>query len=467
MKYIALIVALCFAFASHAQESQNVWTITDVLQQVRQYHPIVKQAGVNIEIADAERLASRGAFDPQLNHYSASKTLDGTQYYNYHNPQITVPTLYGPNVVVGTEYLSGGNIDPTETKGYSSYIGVNIPLAQGLLYDKRRAILHKAQVYYQMSEVEQRAMVNDILMQSIDCYWHWVKQYEFYNIISKNVAVTAERFVLVKKAYANGERPAIDTVELLAQLSSFELLKQQEWLGLQQARIELSTFLWLENNTPITLDDSSKPNPKWQVEEAANTNNKALEEWLVAASGSHPLLQQYDNKLQALNIDKRLAKQALLPKVDFQYNQLGKDWALHRTLVTGPLFTDNNQWNLKVSMPLLLREARGSYKVAELNILQNKLQRAQKLNLIQNKVQSYYVEYLSLQKQIDIQRLAYTNYSRLVYAEEQKFFNGESSIFLINSRENKALEALEKLVELQTKLGKVQYSIQWAAGMLK
>jgi hypothetical protein len=37
---------------------------------------------------------------------------------------------------------------------------------------------------------------------------------------------------------------------------------------------------------------------------------------------------------------------------------------------------------------------------------------------------------------------------------------------MINSRENKALEAYEKLIELKTKYFKTIYSLQWSAGLL-
>ena len=45
--------------------------------------------------------------------------------------------------------------------------------------------------------------------------------------------------------------------------------------------------------------------------------------------------------------------------------------------------------------------------------------------------------------------------------------NGESSLFLVNSRENKSLEALEKLIDLKTKYFKTIYAIKWSAGELK
>ncbi|WP_221393492.1 hypothetical protein [Dyadobacter sp. NIV53] len=60
----------------------------------------------------------------------------------------------------------------------------------------------------------------------------------------------------------------------------------------------------------------------------------------------------------------------------------------------------------------------------------------------------------------------YDNYQKLVQAEQIRFANGESSLFLINSRENKALEAREKLIELKTKYFQTAYSLQWSAGLL-
>jgi len=43
------------------------------------------------------------------------------------------------------------------------------------------------------------------------------------------------------------------------------------------------------------------------------------------------------------------------------------------------------------------------------------------------------------------------NYSALLEAEKTKFSIGESSVFLLNSRENKLFEAQEKLLETRSK----------------
>ena len=65
-----------------------------------------------------------------------------------------------------------------------------------------------------------------------------------------------------------------------------------------------------------------------------------------------------------------------------------------------------------------------------------------------------------------MQEKASANYNALVKAEESRFAQGESSLFLINSRESKAMEAAEKLTELKAYLFKTVYALQARAGVL-
>jgi len=69
-------------------------------------------------------------------------------------------------------------------------------------------------------------------------------------------------------------------------------------------------------------------------------------------------------------------------------------------------------------------------------------------------------------KQVGIYEEANQNYERLVRGENIRFQAGEGTLFLLNARENKLLEALQKLIELKTKLYKSVIAVQWAAGEL-
>jgi outer membrane protein TolC len=229
----------------------------------------------------------------------------------------------------------------------------------------------------------------------------------------------------------------------------------------------LSSYLWKSNEEPYFLPETVVPQEGWENETNINNFKLFLIDLLEAADQNHPDLQLYDYKLDALSIERKLKFQELLPKADFYYNQLGKKYNISENPTPFPLLENNFQYGIKLEVPLRLSKGRGEYKMAQLKIEEMNLELAQKRLQIQLKIKSYYNEFENLKNQITIQSNNYSNHQRLVKAEETKFFNGESSLFLINARENKALEALEKLIELKTKYYKTIYSLQWSAGLLK
>ncbi len=258
---------------------------------------------------------------------------------------------------------------------------------------------------------------------------------------------------------------AIDTTEALVQLQSFKLLLSESQLDFQNAGLELSVFLWNKNTDPVTLPSSVVPDSGWKKTGISGTVLPVLEDILKSARNNHPDLLQYNFKLEALSVEKKLKFQELLPLVNFRYNQLGKGYDVAKTTIA-PLFENNFQYGINFGIPLRLSEGRGEYRKVKLKIQEADLQRSQKLVLVENKVRSYHNELLTLRSQVFLQQQQYNNYVTLQRGEETRFFNGESSLFLVNNRENKALEALQKLVELETKYFKTLNSLYWAGGQL-
>ena len=81
-------------------------------------------------------------------------------------------------------------------------------------------------------------------------------------------------------------------------------------------------------------------------------------------------------------------------------------------------------------------------------------------------MRSYFNELLALKEQVKWQEQSWLNYLQLQRAEELRFRSGESSLFLVNARETKALEALQKLLELKAKYFVSENTVRWAAGNL-
>lgn len=466
---IYMLIALLFITTSgkiQAQDDLKKLNAEQVIQLVKQYHPVVRKTSIEIEKSKADITIARASFDPIIGSSSSEKVLDGTKYYHYFSPEIKIPTWYGIDIVGGLDNLSGSKVDPTETFGKSSFVGLNIPLAKNLLMDKRRAFLKQAKIFNTMAEVEQRSIINDLLMDALQSYWEWVRAYQTYVVIKNNVETNQKRVDFVKKSFINGERAAIDTVEAITQLQSFRYQQNQYWLEFQNAGLALSAYLWKENNDPYILPETIIPQEGWENEVLISNFILSLPDLLISAQNFHPDLQLYGYKLNVLGIDKKLKFQEFLPKVDFKYNFLNKSYNAFEN-VGSPFLQNNYVYGLEIEVPLFFSQARGEYRKANLKIEETKIDQAQKQLAIDLKVRSYFNEYLTLKNQIALQSQNFENYQQLARAEEIKFFNGESSLFLINSRENKSLEALEKLVELKTKYYNSIYTLQWSAGLLQ
>ena len=82
------------------------------------------------------------------------------------------------------------------------------------------------------------------------------------------------------------------------------------------------------------------------------------------------------------------------------------------------------------------------------------------------KVKQYYTEWQQTETQLHLQGRLLANTTALQKGEETRFINGESSLFLLNAREQKTIEEEKKLVELKAKAQKLSVSVKWAAGLL-
>ena len=465
MNKILFLLLILSTQALVAQDSVHTLSARQVMEIVKRYHPVALQAGILVEQAKADIVSARGQFDPVFENEAAQKTFEGTAYYSYNRPEISIPTWFGIEVKAGLEYLSGNRTDPVDTKGESSYLGISIPLAKNLLMDKRRAALQSAKIFRQASVAERRNMLNQLMLDALKSYWSWVKEYQLYQVMNEAVAINESRFRWVRSAYQLGDRAAIDTTEVLAQWQQFELLRSQAWLNFQNAGLELSVYLWTAGAQPYELPSNIIPQEPLREISVMNQPVPVLNELLSAAVSNHPELRLYQYKLQALNIERKLKFQELLPVVNFRYNQLGRGYDVWKT-ATSPYFENNYRYGLSIAVPLRLSQGRGEYKKARLKINYAELELEQKKRQVENKVRSYFNELLALKEQVKWQEQSWRNYLQLQRAEELRFRSGESSLFLVNARETKALEALQKLLELKAKYFVSENTVRWAAGNL-
>lgn len=438
----------------------------EVVSIVRKYHPVVRQADISVQRSEANLQQSRGGFDPKLTTVVDRKSLGNKLYYGYFNPEIKIPTWYGVELKAGLEEVVGSSVSPERTFGRSSYAGVKVSVLKGLVFDDRRAALRQAQVMVNLSNSEKMYLVNNVLLEAVTSYWEWVRAYYTYEIYENAVRLNERRLSLVKKEFEQGNRPAIDTVEAMTQLQSYMLLRNEAYLNFQNTGLLLANYLWLDDNEPIAWGEHIEPDST-SVHTALEKGLEvpALEELISTAYLHHPKLKMVDNKIEMLKIDRKLKELNLLPRLDINANMLNRGYGVPDE-VTMPFLENNYKLGVDFSVPLLFRKERGGFKAAKLKVQDAVIERDYAAVQIENKIKSYYNEVLMLNKQIELYEDTRNNYSKMLRGEMIRFETGESTLFVINSRENKLLQAQQKLLELKTKWHKSYASLLWAAGRM-
>jgi outer membrane protein TolC len=463
LRFLIFLSGWMLPFLGMAQDTAKTLTPDAFLNIVRTYHPVVKQAGLLVQRAEADLLSSRGAFDPSLYFNNEQKTFDGKNYYNYNNAELKLPTWFGVEVKAGVEGNYGERTGEEVSLGKTSYAGLMVPLAKNLMMDKRRAALQQAKLFIAQSKQEQLLYINDLLFEAIGSYWQWVAEFQYYKILSDAVKINEDRYKLLKITVEQGDRPAVDTTEALAQLLNFKYLQNEAFMNFQGAGYELSNYLWQPNNQPYILPQSVVPEKVLDTINPFTIAFKPLNDLLSLAASSHPKLNAFQYKIDALEVERKLKFQSLLPTLNVKYNLLNKGYQVFKS----PTFANNYKFGVDIGMPLFLRQGRGEYKAAKIKLQSADIERSEVKLSIENKVKFYYNQLINQLQQIKLTQDANDAYLRLFKVEEMRFGIGESTLFLLNTRENKVLESAQKLAGIKAKFFKSRYAVQWAAGLLR
>lgn len=435
MNYFLLILFFCFSVLGQ-ENSPTELTYNEFLGFVKKYHPMVKSANLKVNSAQANLMMARGGFDPKIEVDFSKKQFKDTEYYSILNSSFKIPTWYGIEVKAGFDNSEGVYLNPQNTlpnQGLTS-LGINIPLGQGLFINQRMADVRKAKIQVQLSDAERKLQAIKVLYEASVAYFNWKRNYSEV-VLYKNYLKNAEiRFSGVQSLITNGDKPTIDSVEAGIIIRNRKLNLEESTLKLLKSKLELSNFLWLENNIPLELQDDIIPEEKLAltIKETLRTNQLFVENTAIE---NHPKIISLQNKLNILEVERQLKGNALLPKIDVGYHYLSEP----------NYFNDTNFNNYKIGVnfefPIFLRKERGSLQIAKFKIQDTRYQLDVERVQLKNKIAGQQTEINSLEIQRGLIASLVTDYQTMLSSEERLFSFGESSMFLINTRENNLVSA--------------------------
>jgi len=438
---------LCFfivAFASgQSQLDMSLLTLEEYLGWVKQYHPVAKQADLRLTEAEAKLLKARGAFDPKISIDWDTKEFKNSDYYNILNSSFKIPTWFGIELAAGFERNSGVFLNPERNVPENGLYkaGISVPLGQGLFINERMAGLRQAQITQDLNEAERQIEVNNVIYDASLAYFEWFVAYKEVDLFENALNQAEIRLKGIKRRAKAGDLPGIDTLEagIIQQNRALSLEKSK--LKLIKKRLELSNFLWIENNVPVELTDAINPQEITvdDLDNVLSTNLIVLEDYDIE---SHPKLRALGLKVDKLNIERRLKAEMLKPQLDLKYNFLNENVSNIDEFNVGEY-----TFGLQFKLPIFLRKERGDLRLAktyvqsaEWDLEFNYAQLYNKIRAVENEIESY-------NRQVDASLNIVGDTEKLLQGEERKFSFGESSIFLINSREVKFIESQLKYFE--------------------
>ena len=445
MRKSVVIVLVLVMLQLHAQNISEISYQTFV-ESVLKHNPLAKRADNELNYANLQLKAARGQYDPMLSGEYEQKQFNGNNYYTNLNSEIKQAVFTAQYLKFGYNYGNGMYMNPennTPMPG-QAYLGLELGLLQGMVIDKRRAEVLKSKAYLNYYEAEKFNQINHLLFESSQRYFDWLLNLKLLALNNYFMQLAKQRLTGIEALAAIGERAAVDTVEAA-------IFYQTRVLDLQSTKIENQKILndvlayrWYENKASA-IDETIIGTDSLELYffKAKNLLGNKLYQQIPV----NPVVKKYQSLQHVLEIDNRLKKEMIKPVLNFKYNLLSNN----AVSVYPSLSANNYKVGMQLLFPLLLRTPGNAYKMAKVNSQNNQFDIMNKSNELNFKINALRKNMGLLAEQLQTAEKSAMYNKMLVDAEKLKFTGGESTLFMMNTRESKWLESEIKLAEYKLK----------------
>jgi cobalt-zinc-cadmium efflux system outer membrane protein len=417
--------------------------LDDVIRATLDHHPAIKGEQQERVAADAELLSSQGAFDPSLKG-DAFSNVTGGYTGNYGSLYVEQPLeLYGSKLVGG--YRLGGGTFPiydnylqTNSGGEAGF-GVEVPLLRDGPIDRRRANIGKSVSGQKLADslVEQRRI--EFARAAGLTYWDWVAAHNKVKVYRRLLSVADERDRQISERVAKGDLPDFDRVDnqravlqRRAQLLSAER-------ALKSTEFSLSLFYRDAKGQPRSVENALPPEriplPLFAVE-------RSLEKPVQEATESRPEFKNLKAQHEQNEIELRLARNQILPKLDLRVFS-ANDYGTGNPLLEQP----EVKAGLRIEIPLATRTQQGKIDFYEAR--QQKLAFTE--TFLKERIRADVQDALNAldiaKSRVDVVSKEVSAAQDLAQGELKRFNLGDSNLIFVNLREQNAADAEVREVE--------------------
>ncbi len=428
--------------------SQNLDTLLfkDFQNMVLENHPLIKRAELLDPLSDNYYLKALGALDPKVTGTFDDKRYDSKEYFRKWNTEVKVPSRYPIDLSVGYEnnsglFLNNEALIPSNGLFYGT---LNVSVIRGLLFDEQRYNLQQAKLYREKNDIDKQIILNELIYSALNTYTEWSFQYSKLTVYEEALSLVQERHQNIVQLFINGDIPAIDTLESQINLNQLEneLLEAQGKYAKAVQRLNL--FLWDDSISPVQLRPSIIPETIERVLDFLRDLN--LNQDFIPDTNSNPFILKYANQSEQLSLKNKLLKEDLKPQLDVKFNAIintgSSDFDLSYNL-------RDYKVGASFSVPIRNRKTRSQISLNKIRMRDIDLQKSLKYQEIETKIDNVITLQDLNQQSFRLTQQNLQLNTVLLDAEVEKFNIGESSVFLINQRQNKLIKTKVDLFRTQ------------------
>ncbi len=458
----ATALALC---GRVTPDSLRPLTFDEFYREVASNHPVVQQARLLESIAEGQERQAWGAFDPTLSARWEGKRFAGTRYYDYRDVSIRIPTPIGVDVTVGYERTEGQYFAADRRTPGDGLItaGISIPIGQRMLIDERRNAVTQARALRDYARGERAAQVNKFLLSAAKVYGQWYEAFRRRQLTIDAVSLADVRLAAVRRRVQQGDAAALDTIEARLELQKRAVQQLEASVDYRNASIVIEGLLWTDRVTPMTLDTLAVPS--LQGLEAAPVDSANVRAWLATAERRHPDIVKVVARIRQAESERRLAgQQVWVPSAELTYTPIAARGDGLDGLSDALGSSANGKWDGSFKLPLLALKERGKLTATSGKLDQQRFELALVRRDVAIAVRTAANDLAALDSLLQLQRLAVLQSRMLRDGEQRKFEIGESTLFLVNTRERQLIDEEIKRIALESKYASARAALAVAIG---
>ncbi len=411
-------------------------------------HPLAMAAKAVELRGPAALQGARGGFDPTIVGSYDYKDFKGTEYFQYSDVGVTWQSPLALKVEAGHQFAEGVFLNPDQTvpDAGQAYVSLKLPVLQGLMTDKYRVGVKQGEVAIERNKAAAEIIRNELRYDLAVAYTNWAYAITVLNIYEETEGLIADRLQNTLGLYQQGDKPAVDTLEARIALFNQQLTTRQASVDAQVAEQELRAIFWELPEGAMPSDDALFISIPDQLGPVSN----------------NPELAELRASFADLQLERTLKREYLKPKLDLSYSLLGDGFDL--TLSEDPnggvgdFFTTAYKFGATFSYPILNRTAKADVQMADIKLAETGAKLEAKRQSLFTKAEAYSNAAAAYDVQLSDIGILASQASQLLQFERELFDLGESTQFLLNSRE----QSLQKARLTQAKLKAVRAKAIWS-----